>query len=79
MMLSQIQSFDAAFSGRAQDITAGSSGAGTPDPVWLNEVGAQFAAHSNGLSGEQRKANYGKVRSDASGRNAMTAADPHQK
>lgn len=66
MMSTQIQSFDAAFSGRTPAMSSGASDAGTSYPAWLNGMGAQFAAHSSGLSGEQRRANYGKVCFDAS-------------
>lgn len=54
-MSTQIQSFDAAFSVRNQDMSSRTSAAGTSDPIWLNGMGAQFAAHSSGLSGEQRR------------------------
>ncbi|POS68538.1 hypothetical protein DHEL01_v213068 [Diaporthe helianthi] len=46
MMSSRIQTFDAAFSGHAQ-------ASGTSHPAWLNGIGAQFEAHSSGLSSEQ--------------------------
>lgn len=68
-MSSQIRSFEATFSEGTLATSAGASGAGTTHPAWLNGIGAQFAVHSSGLSGEQRKANHEKVYSDASDRN----------
>lgn len=70
MMSTQVQSFDAAFSGRTQVVSSGTSAAGTSESAWLNGMGAQFAAHSNGLSGEQRTENHGKVCLEASHRNS---------
>lgn len=63
LMSSQIQSFDAAFGGTTQAASAGASGTGTTHPTWLCGVGAQFASHSSGLSGERRGAANGRVRS----------------
>lgn len=69
MMSSQIQSFDATFGGSVQACSTGNSWDGTTDPAWLNGIGAQFAGHSSGLSGEKRKASHDKVCLDASDRN----------
>ncbi|KAG6360860.1 hypothetical protein INS49_011927 [Diaporthe citri] len=54
-MSSQIQSFDVAFSGSTKATSAGASGSGTTHPAWLIGIGAQFAGHSSGLTGEQRR------------------------
>lgn len=72
-MSSQIQSFDAAFSQGTLGTSASASGAGTTHPAWLNGIGAQFAVHSSGLSGEQRKASHEKVCSVASDRKELPA------
>lgn len=69
MISSQIQSFDAAFGGSSQTSSTGASWNGTRHPAWLNGIGAQFAGHSSGLSGEQQKANHEKVCPVVSGHN----------
>lgn len=73
MISSQIQSFDAAFGGSSQTSSTGASWNGTwngtTHPAWLNGIGAQFAGHSSGLSGEKRKVNNEKLCPDASDRN----------
>lgn len=69
MMSSQIHSFDATFGGSTQAPSTGASWNGTTHPAWLNGIGAQFAGHSSGLSGEKRKANHEKVCPNASDRN----------
>lgn len=69
MMSSQIQSFDATFGGSTQGTSTGASWDGTAHSAWLNGMGAQFAGHSSGLSGEQHKANHEKVCPHPSDRN----------
>lgn len=69
MMSSQIQSLDATFGGSAQASSTGASWNGATHPAWFTGIGAQFAGHSSGLSGEKRKASHDKVCPDASDRN----------
>jgi hypothetical protein len=67
-MAAQIQALDAAFGGRAQEpISAGATGGACTldDPARLNGIGAQFAAHLDGLSGEQHRFSYVRVSFDA--------------
>lgn len=70
MMPYHVESVDAAFSDGTQATSPGASGTGAMPSAWLNGIGAQFAGHSNGLSGEQRKVNYQKVGSHTSDRDA---------
>lgn len=71
MMSSQIQNFDAKFSGSTQATTTGASGTGTGTThlAWLNGIGAQFAGPLQWPSGKQRGAINEKVYSGASDRN----------
>lgn len=77
-MSDQIHSFDAAFSECSPGVSAGAPGAGTSDPALFYGIGAQFAVHSSGLSGAQRKVKHKKVCFEASGRDRMTSADSQQ-